>query len=262
MSQTLEQARAALRLRQGAGARYDASDAPARELDWARHGTAYFARLLNELSDADLDAPSVLPGLTRRHVIAYIAYQARLLSEIVAWARTGQRGRFPRAAQVSGEEVALGVTLPSRALRYLFHHSEVHLNVEWRDLSDADWSASVEDAAGRRILLRQTPETRAKALWLHAADLASGGRSADMPPDLVDGLIRAHASEGPNAAGYMLAPTDRPEPVTTGSTSQVRITGRAADIARWLCGRGMKGVQAIGGPLSPVAAFPPGLIDF
>jgi maleylpyruvate isomerase len=262
MSQTLEQARAALRQRQGGGARYDAADAPAQALDWARRGTAYFARLLNELSDADLDAPSALPDLTRRHVIAHIGYQARMLSEIVAWARTGQRGRFPRTAQVSGEDVAHGATLPARALRYLFHHSEVHLNVEWRDLSDADWPASVEDAAGRQILLWKTPEARAKALWLHAVDLASGGRPADMPPGFVDALIRAHAPEGLGASGHVLAPTDRPEQAAMGSAYKARITGRAADIAFWLCGRGMRGVQATGGPLPPVAAVPPGLIDF
>jgi maleylpyruvate isomerase len=80
----LDKARAALRKRQGSGARYDASSAPARELDWARRGTAYFARLLNPLSDGDLDAPSAVQGFSRRHIVAHIGYHARVLSEIVA----------------------------------------------------------------------------------------------------------------------------------------------------------------------------------
>lgn len=190
MSQTIDEAREALRERQGIGARYDAANAPARELDWARRGTAYFARLLNELSDADLDAPCALPGLSRRHLIAHVGYQARMLSEIIAWVRTGQNGPFPRTARVSGSDVALGATLPSHALRHLFHHSEAHLNVEWRDLSDADWDACVQDAADQQVLLRETPAIRAHALWLHAVDLAAGGRFADMPPDFIDALSR------------------------------------------------------------------------
>jgi maleylpyruvate isomerase len=60
-----EEARALLRERQGAGARYDSPIAPARDLLWARRGTAYFARKLNELSDSELDAPSRVAGWSR-----------------------------------------------------------------------------------------------------------------------------------------------------------------------------------------------------
>jgi maleylpyruvate isomerase len=184
VNQTLEEARAALRERQGRGARYDAAVAPARELDWARRGTAYFARLLNNLSDEDLDAPSALAGVSRRYLVAHIGYQARRLSEIVAWARTGQTGAFPQAAEVGGEDMALGLTLPARALRYLFEHSEVHLNVEWRDLSDVGWDAMVIDATSRRVAIRETPTIRARALGSSAVSLGVGGRIADMPADL------------------------------------------------------------------------------
>lgn len=184
MNQTLEEARAALRDRQGRGARYDTAAAPARELDWARRGTAYFARLLNNMSDEDLDAPSALAGISRRYLVAQIGYQARRLSEIVAWARSGQAEAFPEAVEVTGDVMALGLTLPARALRYLFEHSEVHLNVEWRDLSDAGWDARVIDAAGRSVAIRETPIIRARALWSNAVNLGVGGRIADMPADL------------------------------------------------------------------------------
>ncbi|MDN3722663.1 maleylpyruvate isomerase N-terminal domain-containing protein [Roseibium salinum] len=108
MSDTLEEARAALKLRQGSGARYDAAGAPARSLDWARRGTAYFARLLNDLSDAELDAPSALPGQSRRHVIARVGYQARLLGEAIAWVREGKEGPFPKDLTVGEDDVELG----------------------------------------------------------------------------------------------------------------------------------------------------------
>ncbi len=75
--------RAALRLRQGRGARYDAPVAPTHDLLLARRGTAYFARKLNELSDAQLDGSSLCRGRARRHVVAHVAYHARSLAQLI-----------------------------------------------------------------------------------------------------------------------------------------------------------------------------------
>lgn len=188
MSDTLDKARDALRQRQGAGARYDAQSAPAVELDWARRGTAYFARLLNGLSDADLDAASRLDGLSRRHVIAHVGYHARKLSDIVAWARQGKGKPMPDTLLLDADDVAARATQPARALRNLFAHAGVHLNVEWRDLGDVDWDVIVTDIEGRSLAVRDTPWLRARTIWLSALDLDAGGRLADAPPAFVDRL--------------------------------------------------------------------------
>jgi len=190
VSDTLEQARAALRQRQGAGARYDAESAPAIELDWARRGTAYFARLLNGLGDADLDAPSRLEGVSRRHVVAHVGYHARKLSDIVSWARQGEGGPMTDPLLVDAGDVIARATQPARALRNLFDHAGVHLNVEWRDLDDAQWDATVTDKDGRSLAVRETPWLRARTVWLCAVDLEAGGRLAEAPTDFVDALSR------------------------------------------------------------------------
>ncbi len=49
------------------------------ELLQARKGTAFFARKLNELTDAELDGGSLLPGWSRRHIVAHIGCNARAL---------------------------------------------------------------------------------------------------------------------------------------------------------------------------------------
>ncbi|MBO6638743.1 MAG: maleylpyruvate isomerase N-terminal domain-containing protein [Roseitalea sp.] len=184
MSDTLDEARAALRQRQGAGARYDADNAPARELDWARRGTAYFARLLNGLSDADLDAPSRLDGLSRCHIVAHVGYHARTLSRVASWARHGAGQPMPHPMPVDADDTAARATQPARALRNLFAHSAVHLNVEWRDLETTHWDAVVTDNEGHSLAVRDTPWLRARAVWLHAIDLGAGGRLADAPTGL------------------------------------------------------------------------------
>lgn len=177
-------ARAALRERLGAGARYDSATAPARELLWARRGTAYFARKLNELTDAELVAPSLVPGWERRHVIAHVGYHARALTRIVEAARLGSTTEAMPDQDGQMEDVDFGATLPAHALRYLFKHSEVHLNVEWRDLSDEAWNASVRTSDGTSSLVRDTPLIRAREIWIRALDLDSGGSRLDLPQEI------------------------------------------------------------------------------
>jgi len=183
----LEAARAALRQRQGPGARHDAAVAPARELDWARRGTAYFARLLTALPDDRFDAPSAVEGLSRRDVVAQVGYHARALSDLVSWARQGRLDAWPGSGVVERAAVRRWASQPVRALRTLFAHTAIHLDVEWRDLDEAQWGVTVRDSAGHVLAIRDTPLVRARMVWRCAVDLRTGGRLADLPPDLVAG---------------------------------------------------------------------------
>jgi maleylpyruvate isomerase len=171
-------ARQALRARQGAGARYDALGAPAEDLLMARRGSAYFARKLGELSDADLDGPSRQVGVARRLLVAEVGYHARLLAHQVAGAET------PATLAEWQAQIALGATLPARALRSLIHHAAIHLDVVWRDLRSADWDRTLMLLDGTEITVRATPVLRARLLWQAALDLGNGGRWQDVPPDL------------------------------------------------------------------------------
>lgn len=253
MSNDLEEApRAELRARQGAGARYDAANAPAKELAWARRGTAYFARKLNELSDDELYEPSLIPGWIRAHVAAHIGYNARALSRLVEWARSGVEAPMYPSEEARAAEVELGATLPARALRNLFHHAEVHLNVEWRDLSDAGWDVEVRDMDRRAISVRETAWMRAREVWTHAVDLANGGSFNDFPPDFVDALIANVIAEGERRGedgSVTLRPFDRRTPIVIGSGEGAIVSGRAADLARWLTGRGARGLESSTGAL-------------
>lgn len=184
MSDSLEAERAALRARLGAGARYDAPSAPAEDLVLARRGTAYFARKLNELTDRELDAPSLVPGWTRRHLVAHIGYHARGLTRLVDWGRTGIETPMHASEAERDAEIELGATLPAQALRHLFTHSAVHLNVVWRDLEDAQWDAAVGALDGSAIRLRELPMLRAREIWHRALALGNGGAARDLPPQL------------------------------------------------------------------------------
>ena len=127
-------ARALLRERQGVGARYDAPTAPAADLLLARRGTAYFARQLNGLTDAELTGPSGIAGWARSRIVVGVAFQARWLARLAAAARLDLEVETIVDPELFLEDIELAATLPAHALRYLFQHSGVHLNVEWRDL--------------------------------------------------------------------------------------------------------------------------------
>lgn len=178
----LDAARRALQEWQGLGARYDAPEAPAEDLRLARLGTAYFARKLSELGDAALYAPSRVPGWTRAHVICDVAYQARAISRQMEAATAGEAVP-PLYDDEAGriEDIELGATLPARALRHLFDHAAVHLNVVWRDLPGAAWEALVADVEGHARPLRGTAMERARRLWHGALELDNGARLRDLP---------------------------------------------------------------------------------
>lgn len=233
---TLEEARAALRARQGAGARYDAPTAPAAALRWARLGTAFFARLLNDLPDAALLAASAVPGWTRAHVVARIGYQARALARLAAGAASGAAQSLDAPDEARRAEIDDGASLPAQALRHLYRHAAVHLDVEWRDLSAAAWDAAVMVPGPRTIAVRDTAWIRARALWLASVDLDAGGSLLDAPADLIDRLVAEAAAAWPGP-GRSLVPSDRGVAIALAGGGPP-VGGRAADLARWVTGRG------------------------
>lgn len=176
----LDEARAELRARLGAGARYDAANAPAEALSLARRGTAYFARKLNELSDADLAALSARPGWSRQRVAAAVALQAREFAQAIEDANGLDSDD---RAETGPEALDLAETLPPRALRFLAAHADIHLNVVWRDLSDAAWDGAVALPRGT-VPARETARLRAETVWAGALALGNGGRLRDVPEDL------------------------------------------------------------------------------
>lgn len=228
-----------------------------------RRGQAYWARRLAELRDDEFDAPSLLPGWTRRHLIAHVGFNARAVARLVEWARTGVEQPMYASAEQRAEEIAFGSTLPTEALRTLCAHAAVHLNVEWRDLPEAAWSHEVRTAQGRLVPASETVWMRTREVWIHAVDLANGGRVRDFPARLHDLLLedllsvwRRKRRDGDR--DVVLRPADRPTDrqrewrIGAGSDPLV-VRGAAADIVAWGIGRGVGGVTVDDGGEPPAA---------
>ena len=238
--------------------RHDQVDDPelAASLVLARRGTAYFARKLAELPDTELDGPSLLPGWSRRHVIAHVGYNARALTRLLEWAATGVESPMYASPEQRSQEIDYGATLSPVALRHLVAHSSVHLNVEWRDLPADAWSAQVRTAQGRIVPVSETAWMRTREVWIHAVDLNNGASFHDFPPELLDALITDVTNNWrrrDTPPQLKLAPNDRAAAVSVSDEPTVTLTGTAADLTRWITGRGDKHITASTGqiPLPP-----------
>lgn len=226
----------------------------------ARRGTAFFARKLNELTDPDLDGPSLLPGWTRRHVTAHIGYNARAIARLVEWAATGIETPMYPSPEARDQEINFGATLPPIALRNLFDHSAVHLNVEWRDLPADAWHHKVKTAQGRIVPASETVWMRTREVWIHAIDLDNGATFTDIPVPVLERLLTditgAWHTRGTdnglliNVTGTGTGTgTETGTNLTSGDTTATHptiITGPLPAVVQWAAGRGAHGVSATG----------------
>lgn len=215
-----------------------------------RHGTASWARKVNELSDDQLDGPSLLPGWTRRHLIAHVGYNARAITRLVQWANTGVETPMYASPAARGEEIEKGATLPPRALRHLDDHAAVSLDVEWRDTPEQAWSHEVRTAQGRTVPLTETVWMRTREVWLHAVDLDNGARVSDIPADVLTRLLRDivggwRAKE--TDPGLRIQVTDAPELGELGRGAGQQdaplVRGDLAAVVQWASGRGARRLE-------------------
>lgn len=227
-------------------ARTDQASEPAilADLLEVRRATAYLTRKVNEVADSELQEPSLLEGWTRAHVIAHVSYNARALSRLAMWANTGQEHPMYSSPEARNDEIQRGATLLPHALRHLFDHSAVSLNVLWRDTPDEAWTVFVKTANGREVPFSETVWMRLREVWLHAIDLDNGGRWTDIPEDMTRRLIRDITgmwSTRDLPEGYVLLdPQGQIVGDSRGEESPettTEITGPLPDLLAWASGR-------------------------
>jgi maleylpyruvate isomerase len=233
-------------------ARHDQTKDPALldALLQARRGTAFFARKLNELSDAELDGATLLPGWTRRHVVAHVGYNARAIARLIEWAATGVETPMYSSPEARNHEIDFGATLSPIALRHLFDHSAVHLNVEWRDLPADAWHHKVKTAQGRIVPAEETVWMRTREVWMHAVDLDNGATFNDIPAPVLERLLKditgAWHTRGTDTGLLVKVTGTDPAFGDTSAADPTVITGPLPAVVAWAAGRGSRGVTATG----------------
>ena len=227
-----------------------------------RRGTTYFRRTLERLSDGEFDEASLLPGWSRRHVIAHVSYNADGICQLLNWARSGVETPAYASAEARAREIEIGATFDPPTLRKLCEDSAARLDRQCRDLPEEAWRAQIR-VQGRVVPASTTLWRRTREVWLHAVDLNNGASFTHFPAELIDRLVadvvtawreRQSADDIPN---FVLVPGDRDIPQAVGDPNApdaIVLRGAASALASWATGRGRDGVSgSFPGATVPVA---------
>jgi maleylpyruvate isomerase len=168
---------------------------------WISKGTALCA---DAMAYADLSAPSLLHGWTRKHVVAHLAANAEAIGNLVHWAKTGEERLMYSSPDQRAADIAAGFLRPPAELRAWFERSAHALMADMAQLTDEQWHRRILTAQGRRVLAIETPWMRTREVMVHAVDLGTGLTFADLPADFLEELcadIRAKRGNVPDVRG-------------------------------------------------------------
>ena len=223
---------------------------------WAALGTGLVRAALAGIGtgEAGFEAPSALPGWTRKHLLAHVAANADALRNLATWARTGVETPMYASAGQRNADIEAGAVRPAADLLAWFDGSAAGLESDWAALTDEQWDAPVVTAQGRTVAASETPWLRAREAMVHAVDFDSGVGFADLPPDFCAALVAdivVKRSAGGNPA-LVIAPTDHPEQwQVAGEGEPVAVSGPLAELTAWLAGRSHQGLTTAGGGALP-----------
>jgi maleylpyruvate isomerase len=217
----------------------DEPEAPRARIDATAAATQRYLEALTILSDADVRAPSLLPGWSRGHVVTHVARNADGLTNLLVWARTGvETPQYPSWEQ-RNTDIDSG---SGRSLTELLRDSGESARrfvEEVSRLGGDAWDRPVRTLKSRTAFpARDVLTARRTEVEVHHADLGLGYSAKDWPEDfarILVGRIGDDRADGPSMA---LVSTDVEGRWTFGTGAGPEITGPLADLAWWLSGRG------------------------
>jgi maleylpyruvate isomerase len=201
---------------------------------WQRDGTK---PLLEAADRGELGAASALPGWTRRHVVAHVAANADALGNLVHWAATGEPTPMYSSPAARAAGIERGSRLPDHELLAWLRGSAESLEAAMSDLTDEQWQTTVATAQGRPVPATEVPWLRAREVWVHAVDLATGTSFTDLPADFLTALAGdvVHKRAGTGPALVLEAGDQRWD--LPGDGTPVRVAGPLAELVAYLTGR-------------------------
>jgi maleylpyruvate isomerase len=177
-----------------------------QSLAWAGQGTELCRQAIASLDEASYDAPSVLAGWSRKHLVAHLAANAEAIGRLVGWARTGQENQMYSSPHQRVADIEAGAKRPGPELTAWFGRSARELAAAMAALPPAAWQAEVVTAQGRTVPATETPWMRSREVMVHAVDLGAGLTFADLPADFrtalrVDVIGKRGAETVPDVRG-------------------------------------------------------------
>ena len=218
---------------------------------WAEHGTQVCRAAIDSLDEDAFAQPSLLPGWTRKHLVAHLAANGEAVRNLATWAATGVPTPMYSSLEQRAADIEAGSHCAGSELAAWFASTAAALLAAWEGLSEAAWQAPVVTAQGRTVPASETPWMRTREVMVHAVDLGTGVTFDDLPADFLlalgEDIVGKRAAAPmvgspdiqvcPTAAGadadgvcWMLPGTEPGTPIT--------VTGPLAACTAYLAGRG------------------------
>lgn len=222
-----------------------------RDLGLRLLGETFYLQALDQLSVKGLDAPSVLPDWTRKHVALHVTFNAEGFLRLLDWAKTGVENPMYPSRKWRDEQImeAAAHTSGSDAIT-IAHEVAEELTEEFGSMTEESWGADLISGRGDPITAAHIPWLRAREVWIHSLDLGIGMTTRDFPTEVVDRLladVEGVWTARSEPVHYRVELTDRPEAepwlIRSGHADQipaepVAVRGEAAEVLSYLTGRG------------------------
>ncbi|MEV0386084.1 maleylpyruvate isomerase family mycothiol-dependent enzyme [Nonomuraea sp. NPDC050643] len=193
------------------------------------------------LSDADIGAPSLLPGWTRGHVLTHLAGNARSHINLLTWARTGSRTPQYASHEARAAEIEATAARPASRLLADLEEESARLSAAIRDLPEDRWSAQVEGMRPPPHPAWYALVRRLREVGLHHVDLDAGHTPADWPAPFVHRELHDCFACWPHdrstIGGVVLKDGERTIDSRHDLGQGPTVEGAPADLLAWLTGR-------------------------
>ena len=196
-------------------------------------------RTVDALTAEDLEAPSLLPGWTRAHVVAHLALNAFALARVIDGVVHGH----PVAMYESDEQRDVDIAELARADPAALRERHLSAVTEFDDavgrIHDEHWSDRIERLPGGPAwpMVTVVP-TRRREVELHHADLGTSYTPGEFPDDFVVELLDVVTVDQAGSGPFLVRATDLDREWWVGGEGGPTVTGAGADLGWWLAGRG------------------------
>ena len=207
---------------------------------WLEAGTKLLDETVGGLTEPEYDGPSLLPGWTRKHLIAHLCANAVALGNLVHWAATGEHMLMYASPEQRAADIETGSRLSAEELYDWYGSSAATFKAAMDQLTDEQWQTEVLTAQGRPVPATTIPWLRVREVMIHAVDLGTGVTFGDLPDDFLIALCdditakRSAAGDGP----ALEVQTGDNSWTIAGQGDPTTVTGPLAGVAEYLAGRG------------------------
>jgi maleylpyruvate isomerase len=191
------------------------------------------------LSDADVLAPSGLPGWSRGHVLTHIARNADSLVNLLTSAATGvEHPQYPsKEARDAGIEAGADRSVSDQLADIDAAHQRFIAAAA--AVPAACWQREVRWMSGEHRPASRVLDARLREVAIHHIDLDAGYTASDWPSPFALRILVAvlPAFEVRGIQPVTLLPTDVDVRIDLSGGSAVEVGGPASALATWVLGR-------------------------